>query len=101
MKNLSNNEIIERIKSLDSSWIRKSKSISRQLKFKNFIQAFTFMKSIALEAEKINHHPTWENKYNMVKITLSTHDSGGLTEKDFELARIIDITYKPFSQLEE
>jgi len=96
LNNLTTTEINIRLNSLVDSWTLNKKSISCELKFKNFIQAFTFMKSVALEAERMNHHPNWENAYNVVKISLSTHDANGLTKKDFELARIIDNRYKPF-----
>ena len=61
--------------------------------FDDFVRAFGFMTSVAIVAEKANHHPNWENVYNRVKIALSTHDSGGLTQKDFDLAAKIDEVY--------
>jgi 4a-hydroxytetrahydrobiopterin dehydratase len=57
--------------------------------FKNFVQAFSFMTAIALEAEKMNHHPNWSNSYNKVRISLFTHDSKTITDKDILLARKI------------
>lgn len=71
-------------------WKLNSDSISKEITFKNFVQAFGFMTQLALEAEKMDHHPNWENVYNKVSITLSTHDAGGLTELDFKLAKITD-----------
>ena len=56
----------------------------------DFKDAFSVMTRIAFEAEKLNHHPDWSNVYKTLNITLSTHDAGGLTQKDFELAKIID-----------
>ena len=70
------------------------KFLSAQLKFKNFRDAFAFMSEIALCAEKINHHPEWKNIYNKVDILLTTHDSGGVTEKDFRLADFIEESYQ-------
>ena len=64
--------------------------LKRDFKFKDFNQAFGFMTRIALLAEKLNHHPEWSNVYNQVSITLTTHDAGGLSAKDFELAALID-----------
>ncbi|MGI0033106.1 MAG: 4a-hydroxytetrahydrobiopterin dehydratase, partial [Nitrososphaeraceae archaeon] len=64
----------------------------KSFKFSNFIEAFGFMTRIALEAEKINHHPEWSNVYNSVTINLSTHDVGGITDYDIKLAKIIDNT---------
>ena len=65
-------------------------SISRQLKFKDFRTAFSFMTHIALIAERMDHHPEWFNVYNRVEIKLSTHDAGGLTRLDVELAKSVD-----------
>ena len=65
-------------------------AISREISFADFAEAFGFMARIALAAEKMGHHPDWSNVYNRVVITLSSHDAGGLTDKDFTLAGIID-----------
>lgn len=65
-------------------------AISRQLRFKDFNAAFAFMTRVAMMAEKLNHHPEWFNVYNRVEISLSTHDVGGLSERDIALARFID-----------
>ena len=66
------------------------RAVSRALKFPNFASAFAFMTRIAIEADKMDHHPEWSNVYNKVDIRLTTHDAGGLTDKDIALARIID-----------
>ncbi|XP_069055342.1 pterin-4-alpha-carbinolamine dehydratase 2 [Pleurodeles waltl] len=65
-------------------------AISKEFIFKTFNQAFGFMTRVALRAEKMNHHPEWFNVYNKVRITLITHDVGGLTKKDIKLAQFID-----------
>jgi len=65
-------------------------AISRHLEFRDFNEAFAFMTRVALIAERRDHHPTWSNSYNVVDVTLSTHDARGLTMKDIELARFID-----------
>nr|WP_295888226.1 4a-hydroxytetrahydrobiopterin dehydratase [uncultured Devosia sp.] len=65
-------------------------TISRVFKFKDFSEAFAFMARVALAAEKAGHHPDWSNSYNKVTIGLSTHDAGGLSDKDIALARAID-----------
>jgi 4a-hydroxytetrahydrobiopterin dehydratase len=65
-------------------------AISHDFKFKTFSEAFSFMTRVALAAEKMDHHPEWSNVYNKVTITLSTHDAGGLTDKDIALAARID-----------
>jgi 4a-hydroxytetrahydrobiopterin dehydratase len=66
------------------------KSIHRELKFADFNEAWGFMNRVALLAESQNHHPEWSNVWNTVRITLSTHDAGGLTDKDVTLAKAID-----------
>ena len=65
-------------------------AITRSLRFDDFNAAFGFMARVALKAEQMNHHPEWFNVYNRVDITLSTHDAGGLSALDIELARFID-----------
>ena len=72
--------------------------ITRSFSFNNFVEAFGFMSSTALVAEKMEHHPDWSNVYNMVKISLFTHDVGGLTDKDFNLASRIDDIYLAFKK---
>ena len=76
-------------------WLLESDFLSKEFHFTNFVEAFSFMTAVALEAEKMNHHPNWENVYDRVKIRLSTHDAGGITEKDFELAQKIDRLTSP------
>ena len=65
-------------------------AIRKEFKFKDFNAAFGFMSRVALMAEKMDHHPEWFNVYNKVEITLSTHDAGGLSERDIKLAQFID-----------
>jgi 4a-hydroxytetrahydrobiopterin dehydratase len=67
-----------------------SSAISRRFTFANFNQAFGFMTRVAMEAEKMDHHPDWSNVYKTVDVKLNTHDAGGLTELDFKLARRMD-----------
>jgi 4a-hydroxytetrahydrobiopterin dehydratase len=90
LNKLSKNEIQARIKGIDHAWVLKNNAISRVFRFQDFVQAFSFMTSVALIAEKYVHHPNWENIYNKVIITLKTHDVDGLTVKDFQLAQEID-----------
>jgi 4a-hydroxytetrahydrobiopterin dehydratase len=65
-------------------------AIQRTFVFKDFNQAFGFMARVALVAEKLDHHPDWSNVYKTVEVTLSTHDAGGLTERDIALAEAMD-----------
>ena len=64
--------------------------IRRSFRFKDFSEAFAFMTRVALAAEKVDHHPDWSNVWNKVDILLTTHDAGGLTGRDVDLARTID-----------
>lgn len=74
-----------------SGWAaRDGTAIARTFEFKTFSEAFGFMARVALAAEKANHHPDWSNSYNRVEIALSSHDAGGVTQKDIDLAKSID-----------
>lgn len=66
-------------------------AITRTIVFTDFAEAFGFMTQVALIAEKADHHPEWTNVWNRVEITLTTHDAGGLSERDVELATAIDL----------
>ncbi len=72
------------------SWMIENKTIKKEFKFDNFIDAFGFMSRVALLSEKMDHHPNWQNTYNIVKIILTTHDKGGITTNDLKLAESID-----------
>jgi 4a-hydroxytetrahydrobiopterin dehydratase len=72
-------------------WEEKNNTLHRKFEFRNFSEAFAFMTRVALEAEKMDHHPDWSNVYNKVEISLSTHSAGDVvTEKDRKLAKKID-----------
>ncbi|MDB4439014.1 4a-hydroxytetrahydrobiopterin dehydratase [bacterium] len=72
-------------------WTEKDNALHASLKFNNFIEAFGFMTSVAIIAEKMNHHPEWSNVYNTVNIKLTTHDAGNtITDKDTALAKAIE-----------
>lgn len=89
MKKLSDNEIAEHLKSLPS-WELGEDRIKKTFRFKDFVGAFGWMTSIALVAERMNHHPEWKNVWATVEVELSTHDAGGLTELDMKLAAAMD-----------
>ncbi len=72
------------------SMVTGREAITRRFVFSDFSEAFGFMARAALAAEKLNHHPEWFNVWNRVEVTLSTHDAGGLTSLDLELAAVMD-----------
>jgi 4a-hydroxytetrahydrobiopterin dehydratase len=74
----------------------RREAFEKQFLFSDFKKAFSFMTMIALKAEQINHHPEWNNVYNKVKITLTTHDIKGLSQLDFDLASFSDNCFKNF-----
>jgi 4a-hydroxytetrahydrobiopterin dehydratase len=65
-------------------------AIAKEFRFADFNQAFAFMTQIALKAERMDHHPEWSNVYNKVEVTLSTHDAGGVTQNDIDMATALD-----------
>ncbi|HEY4943364.1 MAG TPA: 4a-hydroxytetrahydrobiopterin dehydratase [Rhizomicrobium sp.] len=71
-------------------------AVARGFAFQDFSQAFAFMSRAALLAEKMDHHPEWFNVYNKVNVTLSTHDAGGVTQKDIDMATAMDAYAKDF-----
>ena len=89
MKALQIDEINQRMLDLEA-WEYEDNAIPTSSEFENFNDAFSVMTRIAFEVEKLNHHPDWSNVYNTLKISLSTHEANGVTEKDFTLAKIID-----------
>ena len=90
---LSLNDVLSKL----SSWeLTKDgrEAVVKEFKFADFKNAFSFMTSIALKSEELSHHPEWFNVYNKVKITLTTHDVSGLSEKDIMLGQFIDNQYE-------
>ncbi|HRH59198.1 MAG TPA: 4a-hydroxytetrahydrobiopterin dehydratase [Chitinophagaceae bacterium] len=76
-------------------WQNRNNTLYKKFEFKNFSEAFAFMTRVAIEAEKMNHHPLWTNVWNRVEIWLSTHDAGDIvTDKDEALAKKIDALVK-------
>ena len=91
------NDLIKRFEEIEG-WERTkdgSEAFFKLFKFSDFKQAFSFMTSIAMKAEQINHHPEWKNTYNRVEIVLTTHDKGGLTKFDLKLGEMIESTFRP------
>ena len=90
MSKLNDQQISKEMQKLDNKWEFNKNKITREIKFNDFVEAFSFMTSVAIIAEKQNHHPDWQNSYNVVIVSLTSHDIGGLSKKDFELAAAID-----------
>ena len=78
------------------SWEEIDGALERDFVFKDFDEAFAFMAEVAALAKEANHHPSWQNTYNKVKIRLSTHEAGAITEKDLALAESIDTVFSQF-----
>lgn len=74
-------------------WERNGDSIVKTYAFETFDMAMQFMASAVAPIDELNHHPTWSNTYNKVRVELSSHDVGGVTERDFALARVLDEIY--------
>ena len=80
-----------KFKKINSMWDEVDNKLYRKFQFRNFSEAFAFMTRVAIEAEKMDHHPLWTNVWNIVEIWLSTHDAGDVvTDKDHKLAKKID-----------
>ena len=93
------NDLIKKFEEIEG-WEKVSDgrdAYTKLFKFSDFKQAFSFMTSIAMKAEQINHHPEWENVYNKVIITLTTHDLGGVSKLDYDMALFADKFYKNFN----
>jgi 4a-hydroxytetrahydrobiopterin dehydratase len=86
---LTPDEIAARLQEL-SGWTVQENRLHREFQFATFVEAFGFMASVALVAEAQNHHPEWFNVYNRVVFDLTSHDAGGLSARDFSLARAIE-----------
>ena len=88
-RKLNESEVAEALKSL-SGWSVESGKLHKQYQFKNFVDAFGFMASVALVAESMNHHPEWFNVYHKVVVDLTTHSVGAISNFDVELARMME-----------
>ena len=89
MMRLSEIEIEDELKNL-SGWSVANEKLHKDFQFDSFNQAFGFMTRAAMEIEKMNHHPEWFNVYNRITVDLTTHDAGGITNNDINLARILN-----------
>ena len=95
IKKLTKTEVSQKLKRL-SGWkmVKGRNAITKTFKFKDFMQAFGWMTSMAIYAEKKDHHPEWFNVYSTVEVVLSTHDIGGVSNLDIELAKKMNSTSK-------
>ncbi len=89
MIRLSQTDIDEELKSLPG-WSVVNEKLHKEFQFDSFNQAFGFMTRAAMEIEKMNHHPEWFNVYNKITVELTTHDAGGITKNDVNLAKILN-----------
>jgi 4a-hydroxytetrahydrobiopterin dehydratase len=96
LKKLTAQERVEALRKVpDWHMLEDRDAIARQYRFADFNAAFGFMSRLALYAERVDHHPEWFNVYNRVEITLSTHDAGGLTQRDIDFAVLADRLANP------
>ncbi len=89
MMKLSVEEISDQLKNLDG-WSIKDEKLHKDFEFESFNEAFGFMTRASMEIEKMNHHPEWFNVYNKISVDLMTHDAGGITKNDIQLAKILN-----------
>ena len=89
MMRLSESDIKKELEKL-VGWNVKNDKLHKEFQFDNFNQAFGFMTRAAMEIEKMNHHPEWFNVYNRITVDLTTHEAGGITNNDVNLARILN-----------
>ena len=89
MMKLSSDEIKQELTNLDGWDVREGK-LHKDFEFTSFNEAFGFMTRAAMEIEKMNHHPEWFNVYNKISVDLMTHNAGGITQNDINLARILN-----------
>ena len=80
------------------NWSKRAQTIFRTFRFEGFLKSIDFVNRIARKSQKINHHPDIDIRFDKVKLTLTTHDAGGLTEKDFTLAEQCDEVFAKFSE---
>lgn len=93
---ISKDELNQKINNLSKNWVIEDVFLKGSFVFKNFDDAFSFMKKVAIKCEDMNHHPKWTNVYNKIDVELYTHDSGGITDKDFELSSYMDSIFQKF-----
>ena len=98
MKKLIKIEVKQYLKLLSKNWVLKDNILFAKFKFISFDDAFDFMKIVSEKCKDLNHHPKWTNVYNQIDVELFTHDIGGLSYVDFELASFMDLSFLRYSQ---
>ena len=93
---IQKNQLERELTKLSSKWSISDKFLICKYEFKNFIDALSFMNKVGVKCEEMDHHPKWTNVYNRIEVELFTHDSDGLTEKDFTLAKEMDTLFKTY-----
>jgi len=83
-------EQIQAFISQNEQWSLKNGKLHREFQFEDFVAAFGFMTEVAIKAQSQNHHPEWFNVYRKVVVDLTTHEAGGISERDFKLAKVMD-----------
>ena len=98
MNKFSKDEVSQYLNLHLNNWVYNQSAIHRKLEFHSFVDAFSFMTAVAFVIKKMDHHPNWSNSYNKVDISLTTHLAKGVTQLDFDLAKVIDSAYKRFGK---
>jgi 4a-hydroxytetrahydrobiopterin dehydratase len=96
MPALNANQVKLHLKAIPD-WSQRAQTLRRTFKFEGFLMSIAFVRRIAKQAQKINHHPDIDIRFDQVTLMLTTHDEGGITEKDFTLARLCDVVFARFS----
>ncbi len=92
MKKLTDDDVTAELATTEG-WTRVGDKLHRVFELADFVAAFSFMTAVALIAERMNHHPEWFNVYRTVRVDLTTHDAGGISARDFELARAMNAIF--------
>ena len=98
MRKITKNEVDNKLRLLSKKWIIINNILFAKYTFKSFDEAFDFMKIVSEKCKELNHHPKWTNVYNRIDVELFTHDIGGLSNLDFELASFMDLSFLPYCQ---
>ena len=98
MRKITKNEVDDKLRLLSKKWVINNNILFAKYTFKSFDEAFDFMRIVSEKCKELNHHPKWTNVYNRIYVELFTHDIGGLSNLDFELASFMDYSFLPYYQ---